>query len=383
MILTREENLDNSIHNIEQLDRYVNFADNERRILEEIVEEHPICITKYYLSLINWNDPHDPIRKMCIPSLRERSCEGSYDTSGEHENTKLRGLQHKYTETALILATNRCATYCRHCFRKRLVGLPNNEVVERFEEATDYVKTHHEINNVLISGGDPLVLPTKTIEKMLQALSEIPHLDYIRFGSRTPVTHPHRFKDKHLLDLLKQYSRADRRIYIVTQFNHPREINKTSIEAVSRIIESGVLVDNQTVLLKGINDNYRTLAKLQNRLTGIGVNPYYVFQCRPVRRVKESFQIPLGKGIRIVEKAKALCNGHSKRFKYIMSHKTGKIEIFGLLNEEIYFKYHQARDRRNLGKIFKTAVDAQTSWLDDCQPDLQRIDMDYIPNFIA
>jgi lysine 2,3-aminomutase len=297
--------------------------------------------------------------------VHELNLQGSYDTSGEAENTKLRGLQHKYRETALVLATNRCATFCRYCFRKRLVGLPNTEVVEHFNEAANYISQHQEINNVLISGGDPLVLPTQIIEHFLTTLSDVPHLNFIRFGSKTPVTLPSRFEDEGLLNVLEEYSHASRRLYVVTQFNHPKEITKHSIKAVDNLIKSGVIVNNQTVLLKGVNDEPATLAELQNRLVGIGVNPYYVFQCRPVKRVKHHFQVPIYKGVDIVEKAKEKCNGHSKRFKYIMSHKSGKIEILGIVNEEIYFKYHQAKNRKNLGKIFSRKLNEKAGWLDD------------------
>ncbi len=325
-------------------------------------------ITPYYMSLIDWSDPSDPIRKMAIPSLEELSLKGSYDTSGESENTKLRGLQHKYAETALILATSRCATYCRHCFRKRLIGLETKEIVANFKDAAEYICHHKEINNVLISGGDPLVLPNAIIKKFCLVLSDISHLNFIRFGSRAPVTYPSRFEDEELLETLEKHSQLERRIYVVTQFNHPREITSQSIKAVDNLLKAGVVVNNQTVLLKGVNDNPEILADLQSKLVSIGVNPYYVFQCRPVKRVKHYFQTSICKGVDIIERAKAKCNGHSKRFKYIMSHKTGKIEILGIVDNEIYFKYHQAKERKNLGKIFKRKADRKASWLDDFKP---------------
>lgn len=357
--------MDDVICTIEQLRNYVDLSREEERKLKKITARHPMRITPYYMSLIDWNDPHDPIRKMAIPSIEELSLKGSYDTSGETENTKLRGLQHKYAETALILATSKCATYCRHCFRKRLMGLETEEIVENFEDAADYIRHHKEINNVLISGGDPLVLPNAIIHGFFSVLSDISHLDFIRFSSRAPVTYPSRFEDDELLGMMKKYSESERRVYLVTQFNHPREVTTQSIKAVDNLIESGVVVNNETVLLKGINDNPETLANLQNRLVGIGVNPYYVFQCRPVKRVKHYFQVPLCKGVDIVEKAKARCNGHSKRFKYVMSHKSGKIEILGIVGNEIYFKYNQARNRKKLGEIFKRKVDQEAAWLDD------------------
>jgi lysine 2,3-aminomutase len=325
-------------------------------------------VTPYYMSLIDKNNPDDPIRKMAIPSIEEVNLEGSYDTSGEAENTVMSGLQHKYSETALILATNKCAMYCRHCFRKRLVGLQTKEILDRFEDAAEYLKKNQTINNVLITGGDPLVLENRVIERFLSILSEIPQLKFIRFGSRAPVTFPSRFTDEELLGILSEFSRPDRRIYVVTQFNHPKEVSKQATKAVDNLYKSGVIVNNQAVLLKGVNDNYITMADLLNKLVSIGVIPYYVFQCRPVKRVKKQFQVPLYRGIEIIEKTKAHCNGHSKRFRYIMSHRTGKIEILGIFNDEIYFKYHQAKDPKKLGKIFTRPIDKKAGWLNDFKP---------------
>jgi lysine 2,3-aminomutase len=355
----------NSVCTIEQLKEFVDLSPEEEKKMKHITQMHPMRVTEYYMSLIDWNDPYDPIRKMAIPSVEEASLQGSYDTSGEAENTKMSGLQYKYQETALILATNRCAMYCRHCFRKRLVGLQSKEIIERFEDAAEYIKQHEHINNVLVTGGDPLVLENEVIEKLLSILSDIPQLKFIRFGSRAPVTFPSRFDDDKLLRILSRESRPERRIYVVTQFNHPNEVTKQSIKAVDNLIKSGVIVNNQTVLLKGVNDDPMTLAHLLNRLVSIGVNPYYVFQCRPVKRVKQHFQVPLCEGIDIVEEAKKHCNGHSKRFRYIMSHRTGKIEILGIFDDEIYFKYHQAKNRKKIGEIFTRPVDEDACWLDD------------------
>jgi len=367
--MTEHKKLEDSICSVMQLPFYADLSSDEKEQLTQVVQAHPMRVSPYYLSLIDWNDPHDPIREIAVPSLDELNLEGVYDTSGEAENTKMPGLQHKYAETALILATNRCATYCRHCFRKRLVGLPTAEIVSRFEDAADYIAKHEEINNVLISGGDPLVLSNEVIETFLEALSKIDHLRFIRFGSRTPVTLPSRFSDPELLALFKKYSQIDRRLYIVTQFNHPREITPQSVTAVNNLLKAGVLLSNQTVLLRGVNDDPDTLATLMNRLVSIGVAPYYVFQCRPVKRVKTHFQVPICKGVKIVEQAKANCNGHSKRFKYVMSHKTGKVEILGILDDEVYFKYHEAKNRENLGVMFKRRVDGKAGWLDDFRAD--------------
>ncbi len=354
------------ITTVSAVDDILELTDEETRVLQKISKIHPIRVSEYYMSLIDESDPNDPIRKMAIPSEHELSRRGSYDTSGERENTIIPGLQHKYRQTALLLATSECATYCRHCFRKRLVGLRSNEVTCNIKRAAEYIQNHTEINNVLVTGGDPFTLSTRRIAEILRVLSGIDHLDFIRFGTRTPVTYPSRILgDRGLLTTLKAYSREQRRVYVVTQFNHPREITDMSAAAVSELSKSGVQVNNQTVLLKGVNDNPETLASLQNSLVRIGVNPYYVFQCRPVKRVKEHFQVPLYRGYHVLESAKKLLNGHSKRFRYIMSHPTGKIEIIGIHRDHFIFKYHQAKYDSDQGRIFMRAVDENATWLDD------------------
>lgn len=362
--MTWERQLQESVRTIDELTSYLSLSPREQRKLGSVIERHPICIPSYYMSLIDKNDPDDPVRAMAVPSLDELNLLGSYDTSGEKENTKMPGLQHKYSQTALILSTNRCAMYCRHCFRKRMVGLSNHELLQRFDEAAEYVKRHREINNVLISGGDALVLPTPLIAKFLEMISDIDHLSFIRFGSRIPVTLPDRIiKDDDLVKLLAKHSRPERRIYIVTQFNHPREITGRAIEAISSLIRAGLVLSNQTVLLKGVNDDPECLASLQNNLVGIGINPYYVFQCRPVKRVMHHFQVPLHRAYDIVEGSKRLLNGHSKRFKFIMSHRRGKIEIVGRKGQEMYFKFHQARNPKDTGRFFSRNVSSEEGWL--------------------
>ncbi len=188
------------LKNVEDLQDYEKISNSEIRKLEKVVSRHPMLISQFYANLINWDDPEDPLKKMVVPSTEELNLSGSYDTSGEQSNTKLTGLQHKYSQTALILATNSCASYCRFCFRKRLIGLSSNEVLKKFEEAVEYIKNHKEINNVLISGGDPLVLKTKWIDEFLSMLSEIKHLDFIRIGTKVPVYLPQRIlEDDNLI----------------------------------------------------------------------------------------------------------------------------------------------------------------------------------------
>jgi KamA family protein len=333
------------------------------RKIEEITEHHPMAVTPHYLNLMRPGDPDDPIRKMAVPSAREMSLTGSFDTSGEKENTKIRGLQHKYAQTALILITNQCAMYCRHCFRKRLVGVDGEEIARDWPAIVRYLEEHEEINNVLLSGGDALTVATEYLDAILTRLVEIPHLNYIRIGTRLPVVQPSRIsEDEGLLEVLRRHGR-DKTIYVTTQFNHPLEIAEESIEAIRLLQGAGMVVNNQAVLLKDVNDDPAVMAQLWTALTRIGVVPYYVFQCRPVRRVQDAFQVPLRQACDIIDQARRRLDGLAKRFRFIMSHKSGKIEILGRQGDEIFFKYHQAKDPALISKMFSRKMSAEDGWL--------------------
>jgi lysine 2,3-aminomutase len=361
-----QRELKSNITSIDELAKHIDITEEERIKLENVISKHPMSVTRYYLSLIDTRDPNDPIKKMIIPSVNELDVSGSYDPSDELSNTKMPGLQHKYSQTALILATNRCTAYCRHCFRKRLVGLTSEEILRRIEDSVDYIHEHTEINNVLISGGDPFALETEIIEKFLEMLSHIPHLDFIRFGTRTPVVFPSRIlHDKKLTRMMKKYSSPKRRLFVVTQFNHPREITDLSTAAINELTKNRIIVNNQTVLLKDVNDDPDVLVELLNKLVSIGVNPYYIFKCRPVKRVKKHFQVPFRSSCRIIREANKRLNGHSKRFRYAMSHKAGKIEILGIMGDEIYFKFHEAKNPNYIGMLFKRSLSDDMGWLDE------------------
>lgn len=365
MFMDWREELKHNIKDVNGLKKYISLTDSEEKKMAEIIEKYPMSITRYYISLVNKDDPKDPIRKMCIPSCYEMDPEGSFDTSGEKQNTKEEGLQHKYPQTALILSSNVCAMYCRHCFRKRLVGQSDEEIAKAFDKIFDYIVEHKEINNVLLSGGDPLLNNNKIIEYYLSKLSQVQHLRFVRIGTRVPVVFPCRiYGDEELLSILEKYS-AMKPIYFVTQFNHPRELTEEAKKAIDALIDMGIVVSNQTVLLKGVNNNPDVLAELINKLNEFKIVPYYVFQCRPVKGVKGQFQVPFVEGIEIVEKAKAMLNGHGKRFRYVLSHETGKIEIIGKLNDrDMIFKYHQAKNPSDCGRIFVKTLEEGQCWLE-------------------
>lgn len=354
------------IRDEKDLQTWLQLSDRETEDIKQIIQRYPLCITPYYLSLIDPRDPNDPIRKMSIPSALERSQDGQADTSGEADNTVIKGMQHKYAQTALILSTNQCIMYCRHCFRKRMVGSSANEIANELPAMAEYVRTHKEINNVLISGGDAFVNENEVIEKYLETFSEIPSLDYIRFGTRTPVVLPQRIiEDDALLTLLAHYNEK-KRIIIVTQFNHPREITAAAQQAIRMLQDCGCIIRNQTVLLKGVNDNPAILGEMMNALVKIGVVPYYIFQCRPVIGVKNHFQVPLLEGLRIVDTARTVMSGQAKSVRYAMSHPTGKIEIIGQDSQgDMIFKYHQSKNDTDASRIFTMKLEDSQCWLGD------------------
>ena len=364
--MTWKKQLQETITSASELAAYRELSREEKVRMDAILAKYPMRVTRYYLSLVDWaHYEDDPIYRLCIPTIREEDLSGSFDTSGEGSNTKLPGLQHKYRETVLVLTTQECAMYCRHCFRKRLVGIEGQQETAADPLAVaDYIRNHPEVNNVLLSGGDSFLLTNEAIRRYPELLTEIPHLNLIRFGTRTPVTFPVRItEDPELTQILREYNHR-KQIYIVTHFNHPREITEQSAHAVRLLREAGLVVRNQTVLMRGVNDNAQTLAELMQQLTAIGVVPYYIFQCRPVTGVGTQFQVPLKEGYQIVEEARGMQNGQGKSFRFVMSHPTGKIELIGPYTDgRMLFKYNQAKSPADLGRIFTEELSEEQCWL--------------------
>jgi len=364
-----KKELANNVVTIDQLKEYARFEPEEEAKLREVAQVHPVNIPRYYLSLIDWNDPDDPIRRMCFPGVEELVVAGSMgettlDPYGDDKHDKGNGVLHKYDYTALVVVTECCAMHCRHCFRRRIVGKPGGQAPRDFAGAVAYIANHPEINNVILSGGDPLMLSTSALRSMLAALAEIEHVDFVRIGTRTPVTYPLRLFDAELMDLLRGFNEC-KALYIPTHFNHVREITPTSTEAVRRLRMCGATVNNQAVLLRGVNDTAQDIADLMDGLLAIGVNPYYLYQCMPVSRVRHHFQIPLKTGIDIVDKARAKLNGYGKRFKYIIGHDIGKLEICGMIDDKIVLKQMHARigHPEQASRIIVQHLDDNAGWV--------------------
>lgn len=371
--LAWDTELANNINSLEKLKHYFSLTEEEEHSMHEVLDNHPMNIPRYYLSLINPDNPQDPIRKLAIPSVEELVVAGQMgkttgDPYGDDKHNKGNGILHKYPYSALIVATEYCSMYCRHCFRKRLVGLPNDKTVENFQNAAKYIAEHKEITNVIISGGDPMMLPTKVIAKMLEALKDIDHVNYVRIGTRTPVVYPLRYFDDELIEVLRDFNQH-KTLYIPTHFNHANEITDLSEKAVRCIRSAGITVNNQTVFLKGVNDTVKDLEDLMNGLVRIGVNPYYLYQCMPVSRVRHHFQVPLKRGVDIVAEAKRGLDGYAKRFKFIMGHDIGKIEICGRKEDILVMSQIHSRPEhpKEASRILMGHLTEKAGWLEDLE----------------
>ena len=350
---------------IAELDNLVGLAPKEREAMETVTDKYPFRSNDYYLSLIDWKDRHDPIRKIVIPDPQELASGGCTDPSCEKDYTKLPGLQHKYDQTGLLLVTDVCGGICRFCFRKRLFMSCERETVRDVSDNIEYIREHKEITNVLMTGGDSLMLETRRIESILKALREIPHVNIIRMGSKLLAYNPYRIlNDPDLVSVLSRYSTPEKRIYLMAHFNHPRELSPVSIKAAEALNNAGVIVVNQTPILNGINSDADTLTTLFRNVSFAGISPYYVFQCRPSIG-NHFFQVPVEQSYEMLQKSWHACSGLAKRARFVMSHATGKIEMVGKTAEHVFMRYHQAADPANIGKFMIFHANPVARWFDD------------------
>jgi lysine 2,3-aminomutase len=282
-----------------QLDGLSDDSPSQRCALQAVTAAYPLSITPYYLSLIDSQDQQDPLRRQCFPDLQEIhfSLGGVEDPLEEGRDMPVPGLIHRYADRCLMLTTHLCALYCRHCNRKRLWrGGPSAGTKTYLQPMFDYIRQKKEIREVILSGGDPLTFSDHTLTGILRSLRAIPHVEILRIGSRTPAVMPMRITSA-LCKMLRKY----RPLWFNTQFNHPREITPDAARACEMLLESGIPVSNQSVLLRGVNDSYEVMQELLYGLQRISVRPYYLFQCDPVRGT-DHFRVDIGQGIEIMEK---------------------------------------------------------------------------------
>jgi len=350
---------------ITKLGQLDGLTNEERVALKPVTEKFVFRTNEYYMSLVDWSDPYDPIRRLVVPDEQELEEWGRLDASFEAEYTVVPGLEHKYRSTALLLVNDVCGAYCRFCFRKRLFMDDNDEVVKDVSDGVEYIRRHPEISNVLLTGGDPLIMSTGRLERIIAQLREIDHVQIIRIGTKMPAFNPYRvINDPSLLDMIRKYSTFDRRIYIMAHFNHPVELSDVAVEGLGLLQQAGAILINQTPMIAGVNDDPHVLSDLFNKLSYIGVPPYYVFQCRPTEGNK-TYSVPLERAYEIFEQARMNSSGLAKRARLVMSHRTGKIEIVGLTESHVIFKYLRAHDDDHSSSLFVFERDPQAHWFDD------------------
>lgn len=346
----------------------MNFLEGTRAFTQDELRDNDITryqVTKFYNEQIHKSGYYEQLKHIVEPSLREFTSTGTLDTSGEQDNTVVPGLQHKYPQTGLLLVTDRCASYCRYCFRKRIVGNDSDEIAPDYARVANYIRQHPEMNNVLLSGGDPFVLKTEKLHRIMDHLLPIPHLTSIRFGTKTIAFYPPRFADPKLPALFERIQQAGKTPIIVSHFDHIGEISEEAEANIKKLRAVGVQFLNQAVLLGKVNDNAEILAATFEKCHSIGVRPYYLFQGRPVKGASH-FQVPLRRGIEIVRGINARLSGIQKTFRYIMSHYTGKIEILDIGEDNrIYLRYHQNKHAAEVGRIFSLPYREGAYWLDD------------------
>jgi len=372
MSFTHKEGTSHNHHKpiryIYDIEKIRQIPQNEIQSFKEITSKYPLKVNSYYLNLINWNDPNDPIKRLVIPHKDELLDWGSIDCSNEKSNTVRNGVQHKYNSTVLFLVSETCASLCRYCFRKRLFLKGNKETNRNVEEGIKYIQDHPEVDNVFLTGGDTLMLSTRRLEYIIQQIRRIEHVKIIRIGTKMPAFNPYRIlNDDALIKMFKKYSEPSRRIYMMCHFDHPNELTPQSKEAMRRVIDAGVICLNQNPIIRGVSDNPAVMKKLWQELTYMGVAQYYVFQNRPTLG-NAPYSVPIVKAYTNIEKAKDECSGLAKRVKYVMSHTSGKVEVAGVDSRYIYLKYHRAGNAVDNHRFLICHRDNRAIWLDQLKP---------------
>ena len=298
----------NRIETLDQLKQYISLTPEEEDGVNKTLQTLRMAITPYYLSLIDPNDPYCPIRRQAIPTAAEvhQSPADLLDPLHEDEDSPVPGLTHRYPDRVLLLITDQCSMYCRHCTRRRFAGQHDCQMPqERIQKAIDYIARTPQVRDVLLSGGDALMVNDKVLESIIQRLRAIPHVEIIRLGTRTPVVCPQRITDD-LCNMLKKYHP----IWVNTHFNHPNEITPEATEACAKLANAGIPLGNQSVLLRGVNDCVHVMKTLVQGLVKIRVRPYYIYQC-DLSMGLEHFRTPVSKGIEIIENLRGHTSGYA------------------------------------------------------------------------
>lgn len=298
----------NRITTVEELDKIIDLTDEERSSINSCLKTLRMAITPYYAMLMDKEDRSCPVRQQAVPTINETYISefDSSDPLHEGADSPVPGLTHRYPDRVLLLVTDQCSMYCRHCTRRRFAGNDDKAVpMKHINKAIDYIKKHKEVRDVLISGGDPLCISNQRLDYILGELKSIDHVDVIRIGSRTPVVMPQRITPE-LCEVLKKHQP----IWLNTHFNHPKEITEEAIKACSMLADAGVPLGNQSVLLKGINDCPYIMRNLVHKLVKNRVRPYYLYQCDLSEGI-EHFRTSVSAGIEIIEMLRGHTSGYA------------------------------------------------------------------------
>lgn len=297
--------LAHAVTDVETLGKIIDLTEEERTDIEKTATQYRWSLSPYYASLMNREDRNCPVRKQGVPSILEYIDESEIkDPYAIVYNSPAPLITRLYADRLIINVTNICSVFCRHCLRKKDIALKNQVYPkEDVRAAIDYIAASPEVRDVLITGGDSLVLNDDYLDWILSQLEKIPHLEIMRLGSRMLATLPQRITPE-LCDMLARH----RPVYLNTQFNHPLEITPEAAEAVDRLIKAGVMVGNQSVLLKGINNDKNVMKKLVHELLRIRVRPYYIFNCKKLRGIRH-FRAPVGDGMNIMENLRGFTSG--------------------------------------------------------------------------
>ena len=297
----------NRITTVDQLKKVINITPEEEEGIHECLKTLRMAITPYYASLMDPDDPNCPIRKQAVPTSLElhRAEADQLDPLHEDEDSPTPGLTHRYPDRVLLLITDQCSMYCRHCTRRRFAGQRDEaQPMEKIEKAIEYIRNTPEVRDVLLSGGDCLLVKDETLEYIIKKLREIPHVEIVRLGTRTPVVMPQRITPE-LVNMLKKYHP----IWLNTHFNHPKEVTPEAIRACNMLADAGIPLGNQSVLLRGVNDCVHIQRDLVHQLVKMRVRPYYLYQCDLSFGI-EHFRTTVSKGIEIIEGLR----GHTSGF---------------------------------------------------------------------
>jgi lysine 2,3-aminomutase len=297
------------VRTLADLERMIDLSDDERTAIKQHTGALPVGITPYYASLLDRADPLQPLRRTVVPVLGEYvlSRGENDDPLGEDSHSPVPGLVHRYPDRVLLLVTNFCSVYCRYCTRARMVGSVGERSVKKsdIEAALEYIEQTPVVRDVLISGGDPLSLDDDRLEYILKRLRGIPHVEFVRIGSKQPVVQPMRITPS-LTRILKRYHP----LWMSLHFTHADEITPEVAEACGRLADAGIPLGSQTVLLKGVNDDTVTMKKLMHGLLRIRVKPYYLYQCDPISG-SAHFRTPVAKGIELIRGLRGHTSGYA------------------------------------------------------------------------